>query len=209
MILIGQYDSPFVRRVAIALHLYELPYEHRPWSTFSDADQIARFNPLRRVPTLVLESDETLIESTVILDYVDALVGPAKALIPPSGEPRRRGLKVCMLATGLSDKAFSLLYERLMHRDVSQAWVQRCETQIADALDVLEGDRASQTAPFWFGDSVGHPDIAMACAMRFIREAHPGIVDDQRWPALAEHALRCESLAPFQAIQQPFTLPAR
>jgi Glutathione S-transferase, N-terminal domain len=52
MILIGQYDSPFVRRVAIALRLYGLPFEHRPWSTFGEGDKIAPFNPLRRVPTL-------------------------------------------------------------------------------------------------------------------------------------------------------------
>ena len=62
MFLIGQYDSPFVRRVAIALRLYDLPFEHRPWSTFGDADKIAPYNPLRRVPTLVLDSGEALID---------------------------------------------------------------------------------------------------------------------------------------------------
>ena len=76
MILIGQYDSPFVRRVAIALRLYGLAFEHRPWSTFGDADKIAPYNPLRRVPTLVLDDGEVLIESTAILDYLDELVGP-------------------------------------------------------------------------------------------------------------------------------------
>ena len=55
MILIGQYDSPFVRRVGIALTLYELPFEHRPWSTFGDADKLRPYNPLTRVPTLVLD----------------------------------------------------------------------------------------------------------------------------------------------------------
>ena len=41
MILLGQYDSPFVRRVAIALHHYELPFEHRPWSVWADAAKIS------------------------------------------------------------------------------------------------------------------------------------------------------------------------
>lgn len=66
MILIGQYDSPFVRRVAIALHLYGIGYEHRRWSTFGDADRIAAFNPLRRVPTLVLDNGEALLESGAV-----------------------------------------------------------------------------------------------------------------------------------------------
>ena len=96
MILIGQYDSPFVRRVAIALRLYGLAFEHRPWSTFGDADKIAAFNPLRRVPTLVLDDGEVLIESAAILDYLDELVGPAKAMI--ARQRRRAAATPCRSA---------------------------------------------------------------------------------------------------------------
>ncbi|MES2750531.1 MAG: glutathione S-transferase family protein, partial [Pseudomonadota bacterium] len=64
MILIGQYDSPFVRRVALAMHFYGIPYDHKPWSTFGDGAKIAIYNPLMRVPTLVLDDGEVLIEST-------------------------------------------------------------------------------------------------------------------------------------------------
>lgn len=68
MILVGQYDSPFVRRVAIALAHYGLAYEHRPWSVWAQADEIAKLNPLRRVPMLVMDSGEVLVESAAILD---------------------------------------------------------------------------------------------------------------------------------------------
>jgi hypothetical protein len=105
MILIGQYDFPFVCRVAIAMRLYGLHFEHRPWSTFGDGDKIAPYNPLRRVPTLVLDSGEVLIESTAILDYLDELVGPGHAMIAERGPERRHALKICALATGLADKA--------------------------------------------------------------------------------------------------------
>jgi glutathione S-transferase len=101
MFLIGQYDSPFVRRVAIALRLYELPFEHRPWSTFGGGNKIAPFNPLRRVPTLVLDSGEALIESGAILDHLDEQVGRDNAMIAASGPPRRHALRTCALATGL------------------------------------------------------------------------------------------------------------
>src|SRR6201996_8337425 len=126
MILIGQYDSPFVRRVAIAMRLYGIPYEHRPWSTFGDADKIEPFNPLRRVPTLVLDDGEVLIESTVILDYLDEVAGSSRALIAEAGVSRRQALKTCALATGLNDKAVSLVYERVLHSAASDVWGKRC-----------------------------------------------------------------------------------
>ena len=63
----------------------------RPWSTFGDADTIAPYNPLRRVPTLVLDDGEALIESTAILDFLDELVGPDRAMIAERG-PRRGGI---------------------------------------------------------------------------------------------------------------------
>ena len=87
MILIGQYDSPFVRRVGIALKLYGLPFQHRPWSIFADADKIRPYNPLVRVPTLVLDEGEVLIESHSILDYLDSLVPADRKLYPPPSRP--------------------------------------------------------------------------------------------------------------------------
>jgi glutathione S-transferase len=208
MILIGQYDSPFVRRVAIALRLYGLPFEHRPWSTFGEADKIAPFNPLRRVPTLVLDGGEALIESTAILDYLDELVGPEKAMIAERGPHRRRGLKICALATGLGDKAVSLVYERVLRKDASKIWVERCEAQIGGVLEVLEKERAAVSTPYWFGTRIGHADIAVACVLRFTGEAHPALLNEARYPALTAHAARCEALPPFQEIVQPLAPPS-
>jgi glutathione S-transferase len=207
MILIGQYDSPFVRRVAIALRLYDLPFEHRPWSTFGDADKIAPYNPLRRVPTLVLDDGEALIESTAILDYLDELVGPEKAMIAVRGPQRRLALKICALATGLGDKAVSLVYERVLRKDALKLWVERCEAQIGGVLEVLETERAGVASPFWFGDRIGHADIAVACVLRFTGEAHPHLFDSARDPALAAHAARCEAMSAFTEIVQPLKPP--
>jgi len=208
MILIGQYDSPFVRRVAIAMRLYGLQFEHRPWSTFGDGDKIAAFNPLRRVPTLVLDDGEALIESTAILDHLDELAGPDKAMIAASGRERRGALKICALASGLADKAVSLLYERVLRGDhPSKIWVARCEAQIGGVLDVLEKERAAVSSPFWSGVKIGHADVAVACALRFVAEAHPPLFDGARHPALADHAARCEALPVFKDIAQPLMPP--
>ena len=207
MFLIGQYDSPFVRRTAIALRLYGLSFEHKPWSTFGDAEKVAAYNPVRRVPTLVLDDGEALIESGAILDHLDELVGPERAMIARSGPERRRHLRITALATGLADKSVSLVYERVLRKEQLKLWVERCEAQISGVLAVLERERAAVPSPYWLGDRIGLADIAVACALRFTGEAHPHLFD-VRYPALKAHAARCEALPPFQEIVQPLAPPS-
>src|SRR5215207_2468194 len=126
MILIGQYDSPFVRRVGIALTLYGIAFEHKPWSTFGEADKLRPYNPLTRVPTLVLDDGDVLIESHSILDYLDSLVSADKRMFPVAEPQRRQALKVAALATGMADKAVSLFYELRLHQQTSALFVERC-----------------------------------------------------------------------------------
>lgn len=206
MFLIGQYDSPFVRRVGIALRLYELPFEHRPWSSFGDADKIARYNPLRRVPTLVLDSGEALIESGAILDWLDEQVETERRLIADHGPDRRRALRLAALSTGLADKAVILFYEGVLHKEKSDIWVARCKAQIADVLDVLEKERAAVPTSYFFGERLSHADIALAAALRFVSDVHPDLYGHH--PALEAHAARCEALPVFVEISQPFVPPA-
>ena len=201
--LIGQYDSPFVRRVAITLGIYALPFEHRPWSVWGDADEISAHNPLRRVPTLLLEDGTALVETFAIVDALDEMVPPERALLPRFGPVRRDGLRIAALASGMADKAVSLLYEPMFRASPSERWADRCRRQIADTLDVLERDRAARTTPFWLGAALTHPDVALPCALRFTREAHPMLFEPARHPTLAEHAARCEDLPAFRAAYQP------
>jgi glutathione S-transferase len=203
MLLIGQFDSPFVRRVAIALHHYAMRYEHRPWSVWAQADDIAKYNPLRRVPVVVMDDQEVLIESGAILDALDDLAPDDRRLLPRSGAVRRAGLRVCALATGLADKAVSLLYERVLRKDDrrSDVWTERCIAQIGETMDLLEKEREATDEPFWLG-ALSHADIAVTCALRFVREAHPPLLGQRARPALRAHAERCESMPLFQSAVQ-------
>lgn len=203
MILIGQYDSPFVRRVGIALRLYGMAFEHRPLSVFADGETIRALNPLMRVPTLVLEDGTVLTDSHMMLDYLDGLV---EAPLFPRHEPgRHRALRLAALACGLADKAVSLFYEGRLHAQPSALWQDRCRVQIGSVLAALEGERPPTR--WWFGDEIGHGDIALACALRFVAEAHHGLIDIADHPRLAAHAAQAEALAVFQEICQPFTAP--
>ena len=207
MILIGQYDSSYVRRVAVAMRLYDLPFEHRPWSVFSEGDKVQALNPLMRVPTLVLDDGDVVADSASILDYVDGLV-PAEMRLLPQAEPERRQvLRIMALATGFADKGVSLFYELHLHETPSVYFVERCRAQILAVLAALEAERATRPGPYWFG-RISHADIAVACAWRHVGEAHPGLVDPAAFSALAAHAAGMEDLPVFQEISQPFIAPA-
>jgi glutathione S-transferase len=209
MILIGMYDSPFVRRVAIAMRLYGMDFEHRPWSVFRDAERVEAFNPLIRVPTLVLDDGEVLTESAAILDALDDMVGDERALMPPSGPARRRQYRICALATGLGDKVVSLIYERAVHDRETPEWAERCRRQIAGTLDLLEADRKAGGTAFWFGDEIGHADIAVACVLTLAVEALGYDLDSKRWPMLTAHRAQCEARREFRDINQPFFAPPK
>src|SRR4030095_12242372 len=104
MVLVGQYASPSWRRVAITLHHYGLAFTRNPISVFTDARAMAGINPLVRIPSLVLDDVEVLIDSGAIIEYLDELVGPERALTPRQGAPRRRVLQLVAVATGAIDK---------------------------------------------------------------------------------------------------------
>jgi glutathione S-transferase len=86
--LVGMFDSPYVRRVAVSLEQLQVPFENLPWSVGRDQEKLRTINPLGRVPVLLLPSGEALIESAIILDYLDEQAGPERRLLRAAGAPR-------------------------------------------------------------------------------------------------------------------------
>lgn len=208
MILIGQYDSGFVRRVGVALKLYNIPFEHWPWSVFGDADRLKSYNPLVRVPTLILDDGDVLLDSHAMIDYLDRLVGPSRALLPQTEPLRHQALKIISLATGVLDKGVSRFYEQHLHDSVSPTLMARLSSQIEGGLAALEMDRATRKTPYWFGDHITHADIAVTCMLRHMKEAQPDLFTCKSYPALTQHAEAMEKLPIFIEISQPFIPPA-
>jgi len=210
MILIGQFDSPFVRRVGITLETYGLAYEHRPWAVFGDADRLSQINPLIRVPTLVMDDGVVLVEASTILDTLDHMAPEGATLIASTGHARRDVLRVCAYAGGISDKTVSLFYEQNFHATPSAELLTRLDSQIRRTIDMLEAERAVIASPWWFGDSLTHADIAVASTLRHLSESQTGRIQLSDWPSLAAHCAQCEALPVFQKISQPFVFtPAK
>ena len=198
MILVGQYDSPFVRRVAVSLRLLGFAYEHDTRSVFGDFESMRRTNPLGRIPSLVLEDGEVLIDSVAILDWLDETVGPGRALLPAAGEARRRALQLVALASGAVDKAGAAAYERIIRPSAFRwpDWIARCRTQAEGALAALEGHDWPASA------RLDQPAITTACMLRYVQMADPGLLGD-RYPRLAALSQRCEARPEFQATYPP------
>ena len=110
MQLIGMLDSPYVRRVAIALMRLDLPFEHRPISLFRHVDEFAAANPLIKAPTLVADDGTVLMESTLIIDYVATLAPEARPLMPRAPKARLRATRLLGLALIVCEKAVQFHY---------------------------------------------------------------------------------------------------
>ena len=132
MRLIGLFDSPYVRRVAVSMRLQGFAFEHVALSVFRHKEEMGKINPLLKVPMLELDNGERLIESSFILDYLDSEAAPEKRLIPANGPARRQVLQECALALVGAEKAVQLNYETLLRpAEFSYSpWVQRCTEQM-------------------------------------------------------------------------------
>jgi glutathione S-transferase len=200
MILVGRYDSPYVRRVGISLHLLAMSFELLPLSPFSQATQLRQLSPIGRMPVLILANGEVLIESAAILDYLDEIVGPSRALLPASGEPRRRCLRILASATAACDKAIAINYERRRPRDrILVDWIYRCRTQLDAALAELEGF-SRLLSPIQ--DRLMQTEITIACMLGYVRRVEPDALSDRRYPHLEELAAQCEEDPAFKACPQ-------
>jgi len=209
MILIGQLDSPFVRRVAIALYAYGTGFEHRELSAYGDFGELLSLNPLGKVPALQLDDGTVLADSTLIIDYLEQSAEAGSSLWPSGLEQRALALAHAGVAVGLAEKAVEFRTETVRRPSdkVDQARVDRVLAQIAASLQWLENHTPGEG--YLFDGRLTHADIASAVAVTFIanknaehlaaevRETAKG------YPKLIAHTARCEQLKAFVAA--PFT----
>lgn len=202
MILVGQYDSPYVRRVAISLHLLGLPFTRNPISGFADAEEMRRINPLGRIPSLVLDDGEVLIDSAAILDHLDEQVGPGRALLPPAGAPRRRALRMIALATGTVDKAGAIVYERTLRppEKVHQPWIARCRAQVDSALAALEAT-VEELDDVGTAGALTQAHITLGCTLYYLRLRLREALPEGSYPKLRAFAAEMDAVPAFVATE--------
>ena len=198
MKLIGMLDSPYVRRVAVSLKLMGVPFEHQSLSVFRTFEQFRAINPVVKAPTLVCDDGAVLMDSTLILDYLEERVVPGKRLMPAGGAARREALRLTGLALAACEKCVQIVYEHNQRPEEKRhaPWLERVTGQANAAFAELE--RAAEKASPWLqGERLDAGDVMVACAWRFGQYYNAKVVPEVKYPALARYSERAEALPEF------------
>ncbi|MGO4871740.1 MAG: glutathione S-transferase family protein [Roseiarcus sp.] len=195
MELVGMLDSPYVRRVAVALIAAGVPFTHRPISLFRHIDEFSRVNPLLKAPTFVADDGTVLMDSSVILEHL-ACVSPAVAALTPRALAAARATG---LALTVMEKAVQRHYERALRplEKQHEPWIARVDRQLAAGLEALE--RELPGSGWVGGGALGVADISVVCAFGFTQILLADLVDKARYPRIAAFCARGEALPAFRA----------
>ena len=201
MLLIGVNRSPFTRRVAITLNIYGVPFEQRALSGFDNRAEVRASNPLGRIPALVLDSGETLIDSNAIIDHLDEAYGGDRPLTPRGGAERRAVLKVAAMMMGACEKALHAAYERNRRppEKLHQPWIDDCMAQVKSALVAVDA-MIDPTKPYLLLERLTQADVTAVVAERLARAL--GIDTDVPTPHLRALTKRLAE-APFFQVSEP------
>jgi len=200
MKIVGMLDSPFVRRLAITMRMLGIEYEHESMSVLAGYQSFKDVNPLAKVPTLIFDDGEMMIESSLIINQIEAMVG--RSLMPEGLDNQRRAYQVIAVALTGMEKVAHRIYETEMRPEEYQyePWLDRILEQIAVAFDWLEATVAGiDDGPWIFGENISQADISTAVAWRFLQLKAPGEARVKERPALMEFGEKAEALPEFQA----------
>lgn len=197
MQLIGMLDSPYVRRVAISLQLLGIPFEHRSVSVFRGFDQFRQINPVVKAPTLVCDDGSVLMDSTLMLDYAEALAAPGRSLMPSSLPERLQALRVIGLALAACEKSVQIVYEHNVRPPEKrhQPWLDRVTGQMLAAFGALELE-LQREPPMVTSRTIGQAGVMAAVVWHFTQQLVPGVVTGSAHPALQSLSLKAETMLP-------------
>jgi glutathione S-transferase len=207
MKLIGNYLSPYVRRVAVTLNILDMPFELENLFVFKAPDAVRAHNPLVRIPVLVLDDGATLVESAAILDEIDRMAGPERGLTPSGGLARRRVMQTTAIAVACAEKAQWAFYEGRVRpqEKVHAPWIEHNEKQVLGGLEHLEKMAADAGPSGWLAGTPGisQADVTAAVSCTFAGTVRPKLGLSERFPHLARFTARCEALPAFQKAPVP------
>jgi glutathione S-transferase len=200
MQLIGMLDSPYVRRVAISLQLLGLRFQHQSVSVFRTFEQFQRINPVVKAPSLVCDDGEVLMDSTLIIDYAEALAQPRRSLMPSDISERQHALRAIGLALAACEKSVQIIYEHNLRPAEKQhePWLTRVTGQLLAAYGALEAELHRRPLALT-SSAISQAGVSTAVAWHFTQMMHPEVVNADNYPTLRDFSAQAELLPEFKA----------
>ena len=162
MKLVGSRTSPYVRKVRVILAERSLAHEFIEESAWNADTTVPRYNPLNKVPALVMDDGESIYDSAVISEYLDAISGGT--LLPKDAAARARVRRDEALGDGIADAGITAFLER--KREAARqdpGWIARQMGKVDAGIEAL-AKRLGQRQ-YLGGAQPNLGDIACACAL--------------------------------------------
>ena len=198
MKLVGSKTSPYVRKCRVILIERGLPYDFVEESAWNAETTVPRYNPLNKVPALVLDNGESIFDSVVISEYLDAISG--ETLIPREPEARALVRRTEALGDGLADAGITAFLER--KREAARqdpAWIARQLDKVNSAINTISKELGRKA--FLGGTEMNLADIACGCALFWVEVRMPEVGWRESDSVMAAWAKRLESRASFSTTR--------
>ncbi|CAI3930857.1 glutathione S-transferase family protein [Commensalibacter papalotli (ex Botero et al. 2024)] len=200
MKLVGMLDSPYVRRVVISLKAMDLSFEHEQLSVFNDLEKMKAVNPLMKAPALITDEEILLVDSTLILEYLDRKCDQSLSLSPENIMDFTRSQYLIGIALTLCDKAVQLFmeYNRRPPEKFYQEWADRIDEQLQAGLELLDHHVIVNDAGYVIAERVMQADITIAVAIKYIEKKLPDLYKNNVSNKLKTFSTKMEALPFFQ-----------
>lgn len=197
MKLIGMLDSPYVRRVAISFEMLQVQFEHEAISVFTTFEKFQSINPVVKAPTLVCDDGEIIMDSSLILQFVEETLAAPRTLWSKSSGNIQHEFRAVSLALAACEKSVQIVYERNLRPASAQyePWIRRVTGQLLAAYAALEQEIKSR--PLLFEGTHKQAVITAAVAWQFTQSMLAELVAAEQHPELVALSERMEALPEF------------
>lgn len=200
MKLLASKTSPYARKVRILLAEKQIPFELVEESAWNADTTVPRYNPLNKVPVLVLDDGTCLYDSSVIAEYLDPLGAPV--FIPPAGLDRAKVRRDEALGNGITDAGIAIYLERKRVASLQDpAWMARQKGKVEAGIAALERELGGKA--YLHGDAMTLGDIACACALLWLEFRMPEFAWRRSHAALGRWIERLEARPSFAETGPP------
>jgi glutathione S-transferase len=201
MKLIGTQTSPYTRKARVVLAEKRIEYDFILDAPYDDATRVPSFNPLGKVPVLVLDDNTTIFDSRVIAEYLDN-ASPVTKLIPDDTRPRIQTRRWEALADGCTDAVVAIVMEKRRPENFQYGeWMARQQTKVDRALRAMSEELGSRN--WCCGEFFNLADIAVGCCLGFVDLRFSELGWRKSYPNLAKLAEKLAQRASFRDTVPP------